>query len=726
MKNLCFTLLLLAGAAFAQEDKLIAVLRSDAPLKDKADACEELARIGTRQAVPVLAPLLADEPLSHMARFALETIDDPSANEALRDALGKVKGRSLAGVISSLGVRKDPAAVAPLARFLTDADPEVAQASALALGRIGGAASEAALTSVLASSAGATRLAACEGVLLCAAATSGAGAAALYDRLRALPDLPLQMRVAALRGAVLSRGAAGLPLLVEALRTEAYVPAADAIGISMELPGTEVTRALVGELAQAIEGKQVLLLQALGCRGDAAAAPALVPLARSGSVERRLAALRSLAQLADQATLPVLTELVKDPEAAVSSAALAGLIGFPGQQADAAVVALLREADPKIRTAVIDAIGQRRITSAIPALLKEAGNADAGVANASLKVLGGLAGTAEIPGVIPLLLQGHTAAAAEAALSAICSREPDQAVCAQKLLPVLAQAQGEPKLALLRVLGATGDPQALTAVRAAAADADAAVKEAAVRVLCDWPTVAALPDLAEIVKTSENEKFKILAQRGQLRLAPKEAASTSLFNGKDLSGWEGKPGWWKVEDGALTAESTPEKPCKGCNYLIWRGGQPADFELLADFKLSGSANSGIQIRSEERPDWDTYGYQADMTGDGKLIGFVYHHARGLIAGRGEKADFAADGKKTVSSLGDPADLLKHFKPGDWNTYRVLCRGSEISLFVNGVLLCQISDHHATQAAARGIIALQMHPGPPMKVQFKNIMLKELK
>ena len=724
MKNLCFTVLLLACAAFAQEDALIAVLKSDAPLKDKADACEELARIGTRQAVPALAPLLANEQLSHMARFALEPIADPSVDEALRDALGKVKGRSLVGVISSLGVRKDAAAVEPLARFLADADPDVAQAAARALGRIGGAAVPA-LKSALAANSGPARLAVCEGVLRCAEALSGADAAALYDGVRTQPDLPHQLRVAALRGAILSRGAKGLPLLVEALRTEVSVPAADAIRISTELPGAEVTQALAGELARAKEEKQILLLQALGCRGDATAAPALVPLARSGSVDLRIAALRSLVQLADQATLPVLAELVKDPNGDISSAALAGLIGFPRLEADVELVRLLKEADPKIRVAVIDAIGQRRVDWAVPVLLNQAGDADAGVANASLKVLGGLAGKADLVGVVHILLQGKTVAAAEAALSAICSREPDRALCTQALVPALAQVQGEPKLALLRVLGVIGNDQALAAVRSAAADADAAVKETAVRVLCDWPTMAVLPDLAEIARTSENEKFRVLAQRGQLRLAPKEAAFTPLFNGKDLTGWEGKPGWWKVEDGALTAESTPEKPCKACNYLIWRGGKPADFELLADFKLSGSANSGIQLRSEERPDWDTFGYQADMTGDGKLVGFVYHHARGLIAGRGEKAVFDANGKKTVEALGDPADLLKHFKPGDWNTYRVICHGSDITLYVNGVLMCQISDHHATQAAARGIIALQMHPGPPMKIQFRKILLREL-
>jgi hypothetical protein len=200
----------------------------------------------------------------------------------------------------------------------------------------------------------------------------------------------------------------------------------------------------------------------------------------------------------------------------------------------------------------------------------------------------------------------------------------------------------------------------------------------------------------------------------------------SIFNGKDLTGWDAKPGWWSVEDGALMAQSTPDKPCKECNYIIWTGGKPGDFELTADFKLSLQGNSGIQIRSETRPNWDTFGYQADMTGDGGLVGFIYHHKRGMIVGCGQKAVIAADGKKTDESLGDPAELIKkNYKKGEWNTYRIVCRGPEISLYINGVRMSQVTDNHATEAASKGIIALQMHPGEPMKVQFKDIRLKKL-
>ncbi|MCL1919547.1 MAG: DUF1080 domain-containing protein, partial [Kiritimatiellaeota bacterium] len=186
------------------------------------------------------------------------------------------------------------------------------------------------------------------------------------------------------------------------------------------------------------------------------------------------------------------------------------------------------------------------------------------------------------------------------------------------------------------------------------------------------------------------------------------AEPRALFNGKDLEGWDSAPGWWWVEDGALTSESTAEKPCKACNYLIWKGGQPKDFELTADFKLSKEGNSGLQIRSEPRPNWDTYGFQADMTGDGGLVGFVYHHKHGLIAGRGEDVTLDAEGKRVVTKLGDPAELLKAYKIEDWNHYRVVCRGPVIETYVNGVKMCRFTG--GKDDAKGGLIGLQMHPG----------------
>lgn len=208
----------------------------------------------------------------------------------------------------------------------------------------------------------------------------------------------------------------------------------------------------------------------------------------------------------------------------------------------------------------------------------------------------------------------------------------------------------------------------------------------------------------------------------RLAATAEEAGFVSIFNGKDLTGWDGKPGWWRVEDRAITAQSTPEKPCAKHNYLIWRGGQPADFELRLRFRLQGG-NSGIQFRSRELPDWDTSGYQADMDAEDQYTGGVYEHTRGVIAPRGQKVVIAPDGTRQVTSPGDPADLRKHWKLEEWNDYRVVARGSKLTLFINGVMTAQADDRQTNQAASRGVLAFQMHPGPPMKVQFKDIRLK---
>jgi hypothetical protein len=225
-----------------------------------------------------------------------------------------------------------------------------------------------------------------------------------------------------------------------------------------------------------------------------------------------------------------------------------------------------------------------------------------------------------------------------------------------------------------------------------------------------------------------------------------ETGFTSMFNGKDLTGWEGLAGAWRVVDGAITAESTPDKPCKKAHYLMWRGDKPGDFELRADFRLQGAGgNSGIQFRSRELPNWDTSGYQADIENGDQWTGCLFEHTRGGVAMRGEKVIIAKDGKKTVSPVAVPgkvqdliagngaaggrlscsAALLNQVKQGEWNSYTIIARGPEITLKINDIVMCQVTDQQAGTAAKDGVIALQMHPGPPMKVQFKNLRIKLL-
>jgi HEAT repeat protein len=192
-----------------QVEKFIAALESsEATHKEKVDACRGLAVIGPKEAVPALAALLADEKLSHMARYALEVIPDPSADEALREALGRAKGLPLAGVAASVGVRRDAKAVPALARLLDDADARVAQAAARSLGRIGTAEASQALLARLPKARGELKLAVADGCLGCAEAMLAAGkraeAAAVYDAV-AKAELPKHVRLAAVQGAMTAR-----------------------------------------------------------------------------------------------------------------------------------------------------------------------------------------------------------------------------------------------------------------------------------------------------------------------------------------------------------------------------------------------------------------------------------------------------------------------------------------------------------------------------------------
>ena len=202
-----------------------------------------------------------------------------------------------------------------------------------------------------------------------------------------------------------------------------------------------------------------------------------------------------------------------------------------------------------------------------------------------------------------------------------------------------------------------------------------------------------------------------------------DAGWVSMFNGKDLTGWDGAPTWWEVRDGILVAESTPTKPCRRSHYLYWKDGTPADFEMRATYRISGSANSGIQFRSKQRPQWDTWGYQADLDTAGRYTGCLYQHERGLVAQRGQRVQIDAAGEKTVTSIGDSDKLLTAVKPDDWNEYRILAQGRSITLWINGVRMCQVEDHQNKFALARGIIALQMHQGPPMRVEFKDLRIR---
>jgi len=200
----------------------------------------------------------------------------------------------------------------------------------------------------------------------------------------------------------------------------------------------------------------------------------------------------------------------------------------------------------------------------------------------------------------------------------------------------------------------------------------------------------------------------------------------SLFDGKSLDGWDGDPAYWSVQNGCLTGISTPENPIKYNTFLIWKNGEVADFELLCDFCLFNH-NSGIQYRAfkNEKP-WSLGGYQGDIAGQ-PYMGIVYGEGyRGILCQRGDQTTIGKGGKGTVTGkVGDRDELLTHIDLNGWNTYRIVAKGNVISQYINGYKVSEIIDEDDV-ARFSGLLGFQMHVGPAMKVQFKNIFLKELK
>lgn len=217
-----------------------------------------------------------------------------------------------------------------------------------------------------------------------------------------------------------------------------------------------------------------------------------------------------------------------------------------------------------------------------------------------------------------------------------------------------------------------------------------------------------------------------------------------IFDGKSLNGWDGDPTYWKVENGSLVGEITPTTLLKTNNFVIWRGGKPSDFELTCDFKITKAGNSGINYRSVELPDIPhaLKGYQADIDGANRYTGQNYEErARTTLAYRGEKATInpstgtaetlrdhvksnAWTERTVTGSLGTSDELQTKIKSEDWNTCRIVAKGNHLQHYINGVLMSDVTDNDTVNGKANGLIGVQVHVGPPMRVEYRNIMLKQ--
>lgn len=203
-----------------------------------------------------------------------------------------------------------------------------------------------------------------------------------------------------------------------------------------------------------------------------------------------------------------------------------------------------------------------------------------------------------------------------------------------------------------------------------------------------------------------------------------------LFDGKTLDNWDGDPTLWSVEDGTITGRTTAETKLKANNFLIYRGGEFDNFELQFDYKII-DGNSGVQYRSFELPEgkWRLGGYQADFEAKDKYSGILYGEKfRGILALRGESTELTTKNGKMVKTqveqFGDTVEIQTKIKKEDWNSYKVVANGHRFQHFINDTKTSECVDND-DQYRATGLLGLQIHVGPPMTVQFRNIRIKKL-
>lgn len=213
-----------------------------------------------------------------------------------------------------------------------------------------------------------------------------------------------------------------------------------------------------------------------------------------------------------------------------------------------------------------------------------------------------------------------------------------------------------------------------------------------------------------------------------------EQGFVSIFDGKSLDGWEGNKEIWSVQDGAITGQTKAETKLGHNTFLVWKGGTVGDFELRLSYRIV-RGNSGIQYRSkvlEQGPQGPIVGgYQADFEAGTTYSGILYEErGRGILAQRGQVTRIVPtpDGKHEVEvlgSLGDTADIQSKIKSEEWNDYVIIARGNRVTHIINGRVTVDVTDEDAAHAASSGVLALQVHVGPPMTVQFKDLKLKKL-
>lgn len=531
-------------ARHTAEASLIAVLQSPSSSnREKADACAELKRTATKQSVEALAALLTDEELSHSARYVLETLPAPEASKALRQALARTSGALKVGIINSLAIRHDSAAVSDLEKLLSSPDQPVAVASAQALGRIGGSSALSQLQSSASASNGALHQAEADALLTCARNLLDSGHeakalkvfSALYTSEKAQ-----QIREAAFAGMLQASGKSALPSVVDAIRDGDAASQPIALHLAAQLPGIEATKALAALAADAKLPVQLALIDCLAQRGDPAALPVVVALAKSPDATVRMAAIAALGKTGDESAVQLLAEKAASSDGAERNTARQSLLDLNHGAVTERIVALLESASPQMKSELIRALGGRGDQSATPKLLELARQANEKERADSLQAIGQLAGPSQIPVLVQLVADAtsdDSRSQAVDTLQTVYQRMPASKLDMDALVKAVTSGSMETRLALLPVCSSLANKSVREALLAAVHDDDTRIREGGIHAVCDTQDPGLLPDMLELANGRNGDTVRHLAVRGCVRLTTQEEG-VKISNAEKLDALE--------------------------------------------------------------------------------------------------------------------------------------------------------------------------------------------
>ncbi len=506
---------------------MMARVGPDVALPARVWLLRKVEPLGKEEVVPGLTTLLgdADPQIRELARRALQNNPSPKAGAALRKELSRATDPAWrVALINALGARREADSVGPLRKLAQDGDDTVAGAAIAALADIATPPAIGELQSLRRNGRPALREPITHAWLRGAAHLLETGkrdqAAKIYEELNA-PAEPEAVRIAALQGLMVARGAQAVPMFVELLGGDDERLSWIAAQCLRDMPDPKATDRLAAALEGAGPQVQIVLLEVLEQRGDKAALAAVTAQANSADPGVRLAALRALRSVGDPSCVRLLAERTLSGPDDERQAARGSLAGMSGADVDRAILAAIETAEPAMRTELVRSAAARRVAAALPVLYAAAGDADESVRVAVITALGSLGGEADLPRIVALLTGAQdeaTQKAAEEAVASVSLRMEDRQRRAAPVIAALPTAPPPARAALVRILGRVEGHAALTAVREQTASPDAEVRGAAINVLAKWSEPAAMDALIALARSAEQPDQRNAALRGYVRL----------------------------------------------------------------------------------------------------------------------------------------------------------------------------------------------------------------